>query len=129
MEDPNPTNKRKLRNAGNVLGKGGKGDIGELPRNGTGGNVSGARHERFARGILQARIQRGELLREAGRAWRGPLGGEVALYYAQRAREVTEKAREDALNEARGLVEAKRWAFSVLYPIHIFPNFLQTLSQ
>jgi DNA-nicking Smr family endonuclease len=34
----------------------------------------------------------------------------VALYYAQRAREVTEKAREDALNEARELVEAKRYA-------------------
>lgn len=108
--NPSPANKRKLRSAGNVLGKGGKGDIGELPKNETGGNVSGAPHARFARGILQARIQRGELLREAGRAWRGPLGGEVALYYAQRAREVTEKAREDALDEARGLVEAKRYA-------------------
>lgn len=110
LENTSPVNKRKLRSAGNVLGKGGKGDNGELPKNGTGGNVSGAPHARFARGILQARIQRGELLREAGRAWRGPLGGEVALYYAQRAREVTEKAREDALDEARGLVEAKRHA-------------------
>jgi hypothetical protein len=107
LENSNPTNKRKIRGAGNVLGKGGKGDIGELPGN---GNVSGTRHAHFARGILQARIQRGELLREAGRAWRRPLGGEVALYYAQRAREVTEKAREDALNEARELVEAKRYA-------------------
>ncbi|KAG2346837.1 hypothetical protein BDR05DRAFT_1057411 [Suillus weaverae] len=107
LENPNPTNKRKLRGAGNVLGKGGKGDIGEIPGN---GNVSGARHAHFARGILQARTQREELLREASRAWRGPLGGEVALYYAQRAREVTVKAREDALDEARGLVEAKRSA-------------------
>lgn len=122
LENPSPANKRKLRGAGNVLGKGGKGDNGELPKNGTGGNVSGAPHARFARGILQARIQRGELLREAGRAWRGPLGGEVALYYAQRAREVTEKAREDALDEARGLVEAKRWAISVFYHVHIFSN-------
>ncbi|KAG1811588.1 hypothetical protein EV424DRAFT_135364 [Suillus variegatus] len=109
-ENPNPTNKRKVRGAGNVLGKGGKGDVGELAKNGTGGSVSGTRHAHFARGMLQARIQREELLREAGRAWRGPLGGEVALYYAQRAREVTEKAREDALDEARGLVEAKRYA-------------------
>ncbi|KAG2067771.1 hypothetical protein BDR04DRAFT_1144187 [Suillus decipiens] len=113
-ENPNPMNKRKLRGAGNGVGKGkgGKEDIGELPGNGTGGNVSGARYAHFARGILQARAQRGELLREAGRAWRGPLGGEVALYYAQRAREVTEKAREDALDEARRLVEAKRYASS-----------------
>lgn len=109
-ENPNPTNKRKVRGAGNVLGKGGKGDVGELAKNGTGGSVSGTRHAHFARGMLQARIQREELLREAGRAWRGPLGGEVALYYAQRAREVTEKAREDALDEARGFVEAKRYA-------------------
>ncbi|KAG1835801.1 hypothetical protein DFJ58DRAFT_820436 [Suillus subalutaceus] len=100
-ENSNPTNKRKLRGASNALGKGG---------NGTGGNVSGARHAHFSREILQARIQRGELLRKAGQAWRGSLGGEVALYYAQRAREVTEKAREDALDEARGLVEAKRYA-------------------
>lgn len=110
LENPIPTNKRKLRGAGNVLGKGGKGDIGGLPGNGTGGNVHVARHAHFARGILQARLQRGELLRKASRAWRGPLGGEVAQYYAQRAREVTEKAREDALDEARGLVEAKRYA-------------------
>ncbi|KAG1743093.1 hypothetical protein EDB19DRAFT_585672 [Suillus lakei] len=109
LEDQNPTNKRKLRGAGNGLGKGGKGDVGELPGQGTRGNVAGARHA-HARGMLQARIERGELLREAGRAWRGPLGGEVALYYAQRAREVTEKAREDALDEARKLVEAKRYA-------------------
>jgi hypothetical protein len=44
------------------------------------------------------------------------------MYYAQRAREVTEKAREDALDEARGLVEAKRWAISVFYHVHIFSN-------
>lgn len=121
-ENPNPTNKRKVRGAGNVLGKGGKGDVGELAKNGTGGSVSGTRHAHFARGMLQARIQREELLREAGRAWRGPLGGEVALYYAQRAREVTEKAREDALDEARGLVEAKRWVFLSSYAnfLHIF---------
>ncbi|KAG2142819.1 uncharacterized protein EDB93DRAFT_1250315 [Suillus bovinus] len=110
LENSNPTNKRKLRGAGNILSKGNKRDIRELSGGGTGGNVSGARHPHFARGILQARIQRDELLREAGRAWRGPLGGEVALYYAQRAREVAEKARKDALDEARGLVEAKRYA-------------------
>ncbi|KAG1738903.1 uncharacterized protein EDB91DRAFT_440960 [Suillus paluster] len=108
LEDRNPTNKRKLRGAGNGLGKGGKGDVGELPRKGTGGNVTGSRHA--SRGMLEARKQRGELLREAGRAWRRPWGGEVALYYAQKAREVTEKAREEALDDARALVEAKRYA-------------------
>ncbi|KAG2144544.1 hypothetical protein DEU56DRAFT_790232 [Suillus clintonianus] len=110
LEDRNPSNKRKVRGAGNGLGKGGKGDVGELSSQSTGGNTSGARHARFARGVLQARKERGELLREAGRAWRGPLGGEVALYYAQRARDVTEKARKDALDEARELVEARRYA-------------------
>ncbi|OJA20445.1 hypothetical protein AZE42_05735 [Rhizopogon vesiculosus] len=59
---------------------------------------------------MQARKERNDLLREASRAWRKPWGGDVALYYAQKAREVSENARRDALDEARGLVEAKRYA-------------------
>jgi len=59
---------------------------------------------------MQARKERDELLREASRAWRKPWGGDVALYYAQKAREVSDNARRDALDEARGLVEAKRHA-------------------
>ncbi|KAH7924162.1 hypothetical protein BV22DRAFT_1067358 [Leucogyrophana mollusca] len=88
----------KVRGSGNGLGKGGKGDVGELGRRRT---------------ALSLR-KRDELLREASKAWsRGNAktrGGEVALYFAERAREFQELARREALNEARSMVESKRAA-------------------
>jgi len=58
--------------------------------------------------------KRDELLKEASKAWRRgntkTRGGEVALYFAERAREFQELARREALNEARILVESKRSA-------------------
>ncbi|KII87287.1 hypothetical protein PLICRDRAFT_42932 [Plicaturopsis crispa FD-325 SS-3] len=61
-----------------------------------------------------ARRKRDELLREAGRAWaRGNKkthGGEVALYYAERAREQQEVVKSEALDEARATVQSKRLA-------------------
>ncbi|KAF9244143.1 hypothetical protein BU15DRAFT_86094 [Melanogaster broomeanus] len=58
--------------------------------------------------------RRDELLREASKAWgRGnskTRGGEVALYFAERARQFQELARGEALNEARIMVESKRSA-------------------
>ncbi|KAL0955150.1 hypothetical protein HGRIS_004062 [Hohenbuehelia grisea] len=56
--------------------------------------------------------KRDEFLREAARMWqRGNMksrGGEIALYYAQRARECDEIARKQALEAARLSVEATR---------------------
>ncbi|KAF7974117.1 hypothetical protein HWV62_13325 [Athelia sp. TMB] len=76
---------------GNALGKGGKGDVGEL--------------------TLRV-MERGELLRQAADAWKKGgkknHGGEVAAYYAERAREVQETLKQDQLDRARARVEAKR---------------------
>ncbi|KAI0311360.1 hypothetical protein OF83DRAFT_1295445 [Amylostereum chailletii] len=59
---------------------------------------------------LQAR--RAEALMAAGRAWqqRGAKnhGGEVALYYAEQARQLREEERKAALDDARMRVETKR---------------------
>lgn len=106
QEDHNPAYKRKVRGAGNGLGQGGKGDDGELSGLGV-GNLVGARHAHPTRGMLQAQNERHELLRKAGRAWQ-KWGGEAALYYTQRAREVAERARGEALDDARGLIEKRR---------------------
>ncbi|KAH7910297.1 hypothetical protein BJ138DRAFT_1136117 [Hygrophoropsis aurantiaca] len=88
----------KFRGTGNGIGKGGKGDVGELDR----------------KKIAHSLRKRDELLREASKAWnRGnskTRGGEVALYFAERAREFQELARREALNEARIMVESKRMA-------------------
>ncbi|KAF8141908.1 hypothetical protein EV363DRAFT_1443823 [Boletus edulis] len=92
----------KLRGTGNGLGKGGKGDVGELT------------HPDLKRRMAASLQKRNELLREASKAWnRGNAkthGGEVALCFAERAREFQELARREALNEARIMVEAKRAA-------------------
>jgi hypothetical protein len=56
--------------------------------------------------------ERNELLRQAAGAWksgnRKTRGGEVAAYFAERAREVQEVARREQLERARLMVEAKR---------------------
>ncbi|KAJ7089889.1 hypothetical protein B0H15DRAFT_276739 [Mycena belliarum] len=67
-------------------------------------------HRRRARESLR---RRDELLREAARMWQrgrggGGRGGEVAFYFAERAREFQEVARKEALDAARAMVSAKR---------------------
>ncbi|EMD39160.1 hypothetical protein CERSUDRAFT_93203 [Gelatoporia subvermispora B] len=93
---------RRTRGAGNGLGKGGKGDVGEL-------SATAARHRRRAQQFLD---RRREALKEAGRAWqqaRGQKhGGDIALYYAERARELQQQAQKESLEGARAMVEATR---------------------
>ncbi|KIK07840.1 hypothetical protein K443DRAFT_128933 [Laccaria amethystina LaAM-08-1] len=58
--------------------------------------------------------KRDELLREAARMWqkgnKKTRGGEVAFYFAERAREFQEMARQETLNAARAMVESRRLA-------------------
>ncbi|GLB43358.1 putative smr domain containing protein [Lyophyllum shimeji] len=99
------TKTKTVRGAGNALGQGGKGDVGEL------GDVGiGERRRRIGESVRR----RNELLRQATRMWqagnRRTRGGEVAWYFAERAREFQELARKEALNAARVMVESKRLA-------------------
>ncbi|KAI6044420.1 hypothetical protein EDC04DRAFT_367513 [Pisolithus marmoratus] len=93
----------KVRGAGNGFGKGGKGDVGEL--------TSAPRNMRSH--LTESWKKQNELLREASRAWRSgnskSRGGEIAQYFAERARETRERAKREALNEARKMVETKRY--------------------
>lgn len=91
----NPTNARRA-SVENVIGKGGNGSVGELQQH-------------------RNRMKEGnELFRQAARAWKSgnkkTRGGEVAAYFAERAREVREVARKEQLERARDMVEAKRMA-------------------
>jgi len=56
--------------------------------------------------------KRNELLRQAAGAWKSgsakSRGGEVAAYFAERAREFEELARREQLENARVMVETKR---------------------
>jgi len=58
--------------------------------------------------------ERNELLRQAAGAWKSgnkkKRGGEIAAYYAERAKDVQEIARKEQLERARDMVEAKRAA-------------------
>ncbi|GBE86622.1 hypothetical protein SCP_0905010 [Sparassis crispa] len=98
---PSP-GKRKVRGGGNGLGKGGKGDVGEL-------RGSMARHRGRAMDLME---RRREALRQAGMAWqRGNArthGGEVALFFAERARKLQQEAREEQMDAVREMVQAKR---------------------
>ncbi|KAJ7230491.1 hypothetical protein GGX14DRAFT_344328 [Mycena pura] len=84
---------------GNRFGKGGKGDVGELAT--------------YRRRVGESMRKRDELLREAARMWqRGnkrSRGGEVALYFAERAREFQEAVKREALDAARFRVQSKRF--------------------
>ena len=77
---PRGTGNVKVRGAGNGLGKGGKGDVGEL---------MGTRRD-MRRHVTESWKKQGELLREASKAWRGgnakSRGGEVAQYFADKVR-------------------------------------------
>ena len=75
---PSPTAK-KVKGSGNGFGKGGKGDVGELPV-----SKRAAQQKRY----WELFEQRRAAMREAGKAWqRGNtknFGGEVAFYFAER---------------------------------------------
>lgn len=75
---PSPNTKR-VKGTGNGLGKGGKGDVGELPV-----SKRAAQQRRY----WELFEQRRAAMREAGKAWqRGNtknFGGEVAFYFAER---------------------------------------------
>ncbi|KAJ7623753.1 hypothetical protein FB45DRAFT_926650 [Roridomyces roridus] len=90
----------KVRGGGNSGGKGGKGDVGEL----------GA----YRRRVGESMRKRDEMLKEAARMWqkgnKRTRGGEVAFYFAERAREFQEMAKREALDAARIMVENKRFS-------------------
>ncbi|KAF7345396.1 Smr domain-containing protein [Mycena venus] len=90
----------RVRGSGNNVGKGGKGDEG----------MEALAPTAAASGESMRR--RDELLREAARMWqRGnkrTRGGEVAFYFAERAREFQEVARREALQAARMMVQSRR---------------------
>lgn len=105
----NPSNGRRLSlsqiEGGNTYGKGGKGDVGELD----------------TRWKIQESVRkRDELLRQAAGAWKSgskkSRGGEIAAYFAERAREFQELARKEQLENARMMVESKMYVkFSLLF--------------
>ncbi|KAF9474762.1 hypothetical protein BDN70DRAFT_884481 [Pholiota conissans] len=76
-----------------------------------GGKVSTEASE-FKRRMDETVRKRNEALREASRMWQKgnskTRGGEIAFYFAERAREFQEVARQEALNAARVLVRSKR---------------------
>ncbi|KAK0457861.1 uncharacterized protein EV420DRAFT_1621012 [Desarmillaria tabescens] len=93
-------NGMKVKGSGNGIGKGGKGDVGEL--------------DKYRRRMNESMRKRDEMLKEAALMWqRGnskSRGGEVAMYYAERARELQEMAKNDALHVAYMMADAKRVA-------------------
>ncbi|KAH9893521.1 Smr-domain-containing protein [Cubamyces lactineus] len=101
---PNPTTgSRKVRGSGNGLGKGGKGDVGEL--------------QMGKRAVAKMRAwelseQRRAALREASKAWQKGNsknhGGEVAFYFAERARELQQQQQKEQLEVARAMVMRTR---------------------
>ncbi|KAI1793497.1 hypothetical protein LXA43DRAFT_1001009 [Ganoderma leucocontextum] len=94
---------RKVRGAGNGNGKGGKGDVGELQMS---SKVAAAKRE------WELQEQRRAALREAGKAWQTGHsknhGGEIAFYFAERARELQEQVQREQLKRARELVMRSR---------------------
>ncbi|KJA27928.1 hypothetical protein HYPSUDRAFT_62325 [Hypholoma sublateritium FD-334 SS-4] len=66
----------------------------------------------FQRRMDETMRKRNEALREASRMWQKgnakTRGGEVAFYFAERAREFQEVARQEGLNAARAMVHSKR---------------------
>ncbi|KAJ4470141.1 hypothetical protein J3R30DRAFT_3539010 [Lentinula aciculospora] len=91
-------NGMQVRGSGNGLGKGGKGDVGEL--------------NKYRKRVGDSVRKRDEMLREASRMWQKGnstnRGGEVAQYFAERARQFRELAKKDALEAAKMMVESKR---------------------
>ncbi|KAF5383560.1 hypothetical protein D9615_003769 [Tricholomella constricta] len=102
-------NGNKVKGAGNAYGQGGKGDVGEL-----------CEHRRK---VGESMRKRNELLKQATRMWQKgnskTRGGEVAFYFAERAREFQELARTEALSAARTMVESKRLASNDPYTVDL----------
>lgn len=94
---------RKVRGSGNENGKGGKGDVGELQMS---SKVAAAKRE------WELQEQRRAALREAGKAWQKGHsknhGGEIAFYFAERARELQEEVQREQLKRARDMVMRNR---------------------
>ncbi|KAF9785202.1 hypothetical protein BJ322DRAFT_1108660 [Thelephora terrestris] len=92
-----PNRKARVKGSGNGFGKGGKGDIGEL-----------GPMQRIAR----LHKSRNRILREATRYWKGGnagnRGGEVAQYFADRARQAQIQAKEEELQIVRDMVYSTR---------------------
>ncbi|KAH9940867.1 uncharacterized protein BXZ73DRAFT_42487 [Epithele typhae] len=95
-----PTKGRKARAGGNAAGKGGKGDVGELGAAGAG------------RRTWELLERRRVALREAGKAWQKRTArnhsGEIAFYFAERARELQQEAQREQLDSAREMVMRSR---------------------
>ncbi|PBK65888.1 hypothetical protein ARMSODRAFT_1021917 [Armillaria solidipes] len=93
-------NGMKVKGSGNGVGKGGKGDVGEI--------------DEYRKRMKESMRKRDEMLKEAALMWqRGnskSRGGEVAMYYAERARELQEMAKKDAMHVAYMMVDARRVA-------------------
>ncbi|KAF8889286.1 hypothetical protein BD779DRAFT_337144 [Infundibulicybe gibba] len=89
------TKGQNIKGSGNSFGKGGKGDVGELNK------------EKLIK-------KRDEMLREATRMWKmgnaRMCGGEVALYFTEKARQYQELIKAESLNIARRKVHEKRMA-------------------
>ncbi|EJF64082.1 hypothetical protein DICSQDRAFT_178599 [Dichomitus squalens LYAD-421 SS1] len=97
---------RKVRGGGNGNGKGGKGDVGELQTSTNSSKVVEARRQ------WELQEQRRAALREAGKAWQKGnsknRGGEIAFYFAERARELQEQVQKEQLQRAREMVMGSR---------------------
>ncbi|KAK2465699.1 hypothetical protein APHAL10511_002243 [Amanita phalloides] len=89
-----------FRGRGNILGKGSKGDGGELAE--------------YNSRIKDSLRKRDEYYREAHMMWKKgnakTRGGEAAMFLVERAREYQALAKREALNAARAKVHAKRRA-------------------
>ncbi|KAK0497351.1 hypothetical protein EDD18DRAFT_1352195 [Armillaria luteobubalina] len=93
-------NGMKVKGSDNGIGKGGKGDVREL--------------EEYRKQIKESKRKRDEMLKEAALMWQQgnskSRGGEAAMYYAERARELQEMAKKDAMHVAYMMVDARRAA-------------------
>ncbi|GJJ11498.1 hypothetical protein Clacol_005731 [Clathrus columnatus] len=91
-----PRIRQPIRGGGNRFGKGGKGDVGELDHD-----------------LAWYRERRKEFMHEASRHWKSGTtknrGGEIAFYYAEKARTYQEKEHLKALEIARKAVNEKRY--------------------
>ncbi|KAI0369136.1 Smr-domain-containing protein [Pilatotrama ljubarskyi] len=94
---------RKVRGSGNDVGKGGKGDVGELQI----GKRAAAKRRAW-----ELSEQRRAALKEASKAWQKGNsknhGGEVAFYFAERARELQQQQQKEQLDAAREMVMRTR---------------------